>query len=68
MLEYSANLPLLCIGRIVFAWLTFDAPIARGYGSITGMQSSTRAVRNAQKQHGLRDREIMVEITRVLGV
>jgi hypothetical protein len=50
---------------IIFEWLSFDAPIARGYGSMTVMQSSIRTVRNAQKQYGLRVREIMVEITRV---
>ncbi|MDQ3852045.1 MAG: hypothetical protein M3299_04345 [Thermoproteota archaeon] len=47
---------------IVFTWLSSDAPIARGSGSMRVMQSSILIVLNAQKQYGLRDLEIMVEI------
>jgi hypothetical protein len=52
---------------IVFAWLSLDAPIARGYGSMMVMLSSIPIVLNAQKQYGLRVREIMAGTTRVSG-
>jgi hypothetical protein len=50
---------------IVFAWLSLDALIARGYGSTRVMLSSTHIVHNAQKQYGLHVQGIMVEIIRV---
>lgn len=52
---------------IVFAWLSSDAPIAKGYGNIMVMQSFIPAVRNARKQYGLRVLGIMAKITRESG-
>jgi hypothetical protein len=47
---------------LVFTWLSLDALIASGYGSMNAMLSSTLIVHNAQKQYGLHILEIMVEI------
>jgi hypothetical protein len=44
-----------------------DAPIVRGYGNMMVMQSFIPAVRNAQKQYGLRVREIMAKVTHESG-
>jgi hypothetical protein len=49
---------------IIFAWLSLDALIARGYGSMMVMPSSIPIVHNVQKQYGLHGQEIMVEIIR----
>jgi hypothetical protein len=51
------------IVAIVFAWLSLDAIIARGYGSTRVMLSSIPLVHSVQRQYGLHVQGIMVGIT-----